>query len=62
MHAQRLGRLFGRGAESGGSRRGLYLVRALMQRMGGRVEFDSAPGEGFRAELWFAASREAATP
>ena len=53
-----LGRLFGRGAGSGGSGVGLYLVRALMERMGGRAEFYSAPGEGFRAELRFAASSE----
>jgi signal transduction histidine kinase len=62
VRAQQLGRLFGRGAASGGSGVGLYLVRALMERMGGRVEFRSAPGQGFRAELYFAASREAATP
>ncbi len=55
-----LGRLFGRGAGSGGSGVGLYLVRALMQRMGGRAEFHSSPGNGFRAELYFAANREAA--
>jgi len=24
-----------------------------MQRMGGRTRFDTAPGEGFRAELCF---------
>ena len=29
---------------------------ALMQRMGGHAQFDTAPGEGFRAELWFPAS------
>ena len=57
-----LGRLFGRGAGSGGSGVGLYLVRALMQRMGGRAEFHSSPGDGFRAELYFASSREHAAP
>lgn len=57
-----LGRLFGRGAGSGGSGVGLYLVRALMQRMGGRAEFHSSPGDGFRAELYFAASREGPAP
>ena len=51
--ARRSGALFGRGADSGGTGVGLYLVRALMQRMGGRVEFHTAPGEGFRAELRF---------
>ena len=59
--AQQLGRLFRRGAASGGSGVGLYLVRTLMERMDGRVEFHSAPGQGFRAELYFAASPEAAT-
>jgi signal transduction histidine kinase len=53
-----LGRLFGRGAHSGGTGVGLYLVRALMERMGGHADFFSAPGEGFRAELCFAASHE----
>jgi signal transduction histidine kinase len=49
----RLGRLFGRGAASHGAGVGLYLVRRLMQRMHGRARFDTAPGEGFRSELWF---------
>jgi signal transduction histidine kinase len=49
----RLGRLFGRGQASPGAGVGLYLVRRLMQRMRGRALFDTAPGEGFRAELWF---------
>ncbi|MGA2860590.1 MAG: sensor histidine kinase [Steroidobacteraceae bacterium] len=49
----RLGRLFGRGAASPGAGVGLYLVRRLMQRMHGRARFDTAPGEGFRSELWF---------
>jgi signal transduction histidine kinase len=51
----RLGRLFGRGAASHGAGVGLYLVRRLMQRMHGRVRFDTAPGDGFRTELWFRA-------
>jgi hypothetical protein len=29
-----------------------------MQRMGGEAKFFSTPGEGFRTELLFAASRE----
>ncbi|MBS0388164.1 MAG: HAMP domain-containing histidine kinase [Proteobacteria bacterium] len=62
VRAQQLGRLFGRGAASGGSGVGLYLVRALMERMGGRAEFHSAPGRGFGAELRFSASGEAAGP
>jgi signal transduction histidine kinase len=49
----RLGRLFGRGPASPGAGVGLYLVRRLMQRMHGRARFDTAPGEGFRSELWF---------
>jgi signal transduction histidine kinase len=49
----RLGRLFGRGAASSGAGVGLYLVRRLMQRMHGRARFNTAPGEGFRCELWF---------
>jgi signal transduction histidine kinase len=49
----RLGRLFNRGADSHGAGVGLYLVRRLMQRMHGRARFDTAPGEGFRCELWF---------
>ena len=51
----RLGRLFGRGEASHGAGVGLYLVRRLMQRMHGRVRFDTAPGDGFRSELWFRA-------
>ena len=58
LPARELGRMFGRGAASGGTGVGLYLVRALMQRMGGYASFHSAAGEGFRAELCFAASRE----
>jgi signal transduction histidine kinase len=49
----RLGRLFARGANSSGAGVGLYLVRRLMQRMGGRAKFNTAPGEGYRCELWF---------
>jgi signal transduction histidine kinase len=54
--AGRLGRLFGRGPASSGAGVGLYLVRRLMQRMGGRSRFDTAPGQGFRAELCFLVS------
>lgn len=49
----RLGRLFGRGPHSSGAGVGLYLVRRLMQRMGGTSRFDTAPGQGFRVELLF---------
>jgi signal transduction histidine kinase len=37
---------------------GLYLVRALMKRMGGSVDLIGAPGEAFRAELHFQSARE----
>ncbi len=43
-----LGRLFGRGPHSSGAGVGLYLVRRLMQRMGGHARFDTAPGQGFQ--------------
>jgi signal transduction histidine kinase len=48
-----LGLLFGRGASSAGTGIGLYLVRALMKRMGGHAEFTTASGRGFRAVLGF---------
>jgi signal transduction histidine kinase len=48
-----LGELFARGERSSGAGVGLYLVRRLMQRMGGRARFNTAPGEGYRCELWF---------
>jgi signal transduction histidine kinase len=51
--AAALGQLFGRGPQSSGAGVGLYLVSRLMERMRGRVEFRSTPGDGFRAELWF---------
>ena len=50
----RLGRLFQRGGASRGTGVGLYLVRVLMERMGGTVEFSAAPGGGFAATLRFA--------
>ena len=58
-----LGLLFRRGAGSQGSGIGLYLVRALMRRMGGTVQFMGGPGgaadeHGFHAELQFLAARE----
>ncbi|HEX4376725.1 MAG TPA: HAMP domain-containing sensor histidine kinase [Steroidobacteraceae bacterium] len=51
-----LGTLFARGANSAGAGVGLYLVRRLMQRMGGEARFDTAPGDGYRCELWFRVS------
>jgi signal transduction histidine kinase len=49
------GRLFGRGGDSTGSGVGLYLVRALMQRMRGSVAFMTSAAGSFRAELGFQA-------
>lgn len=48
-----LGRLFQRGGASRGTGVGLYLVRVLMDRMGGNVEFAHAPDGGFAATLRF---------
>ena len=56
-----LGTLFGRGGDSRGTGVGLYLVRALMRRMGGHVRFASGgegAGGGFQALLQFQAARE----
>lgn len=54
---RKLGQLFEKGAASKGAGVGLYLVRALMQRMGGRVEFFPAVAgtepHGFRVVLHF---------
>jgi signal transduction histidine kinase len=49
----RLGRLFLRGDASRGTGVGLYLVRVLMERMGGDVQFAHAQGGGFAATLRF---------
>ncbi len=49
----RLGRLFMRGNTSRGTGVGLYLVRVLMDRMGGDVEFTVAEGGGFAVTLHF---------
>jgi len=54
----RLGRLFQRGSASRGTGVGLYLVRVLMERMGGRVEFSHAPGGGFATTLRFQRSAD----
>lgn len=53
---ERLGRLFERGDQSRGTGMGLYLVRVLMDRMGGSVTFGKAQGGGFEARLKFKAS------
>jgi signal transduction histidine kinase len=52
----RLGQMFARGVESRGTGVGLYLVRVLMERMGGNVEFANAPDGGFVVTLHFRAS------
>jgi signal transduction histidine kinase len=49
----KLGRLFLRGGSSKGTGVGLYLVRVLMDRMGGDVQFAHAEGGGFAATLRF---------
>ena len=51
-----LGRLFERGEQSRGTGMGLYLVRVLMDRMGGAVSFGKAPQGGFEARLTFKSS------
>jgi signal transduction histidine kinase len=55
---ERLGRLFQHGSSARGTGMGLYLVRVLMDRMGGTVRFGAAPGGGFEARLSFKASAE----
>ncbi|MFM1885674.1 MAG: hypothetical protein RL026_831 [Pseudomonadota bacterium] len=55
---QRLGRLFQRGNASRGTGVGLYLVRVLMDRMGGRVDFGAAQPRGFEARLHFQRSAD----
>lgn len=50
-----LGRMFLRGGESRGTGVGLYLVRVLMDRMGGSVEFANLPDGGFAVTLHLAA-------
>jgi len=51
-----LGRLFERGDQSRGTGMGLYLVRVLMDRMGGTVAFGKGPQGGFEARLTFQSS------
>lgn len=53
--ASKLGSMFLRGGESRGTGVGLYLVRVLMERMGGSVEFANAPEGGFLVTLHFKA-------
>ena len=49
----KLGRLFQRGSSSSGTGVGLYLVRVLMDRMGGSVDFAAAENGGFEVRLHF---------
>jgi len=49
----KLGRMFQRGVSSSGTGVGLYLVRVLMDRMGGSVAFAHAENGGFEARLLF---------
>jgi signal transduction histidine kinase len=56
--AEQLGSLFFRGQRSQGAGVGLYLIRLLMQRMGGRAEFMSRPGAGFETRLHFRRAEE----
>ncbi|MET0279620.1 MAG: HAMP domain-containing sensor histidine kinase [Steroidobacteraceae bacterium] len=49
---RQLGRLFQRGGQSRGTGVGLYLVRVLMDRMGGGVEFANVAGGGFAVTLY----------
>jgi signal transduction histidine kinase len=53
----RLGHLFRRGDASRGTGVGLYLVRVLMERMRGSVEFANADGGGFAVTLHFPTDR-----
>ncbi len=55
-----LGTLFLRGESSRGAGVGLYLIRSLMHRMGGRAEFHSRPGSGFETHLHFQRAEEPA--
>ena len=54
----KLGRLFQRGGSSSGTGVGLYLVRVLMDRMGGKVAFAQAEDGGFEARLSFQPSAD----
>lgn len=51
--SRKLGRLFEKGETSRGAGVGLYLIRSLLSRMGGSVEFGNALEGGFEARLSF---------
>lgn len=59
LDSTRLGLLFEKGSGSQGAGVGLYLIRALMHRMGGEADFRST-GAGFLVELRFAVAEEGA--
>ena len=48
-----LGELFSKGARSSGTGVGLYLIRTLMQRMGGKAVFSKNHPSGFQVQLEF---------
>ncbi|MGE4232859.1 MAG: sensor histidine kinase [Bacteriovoracia bacterium] len=49
-----LGKLFVKGPQSNGTGVGLYLIRALMKKMGGQADYSVDSGShGFKARLWF---------
>lgn len=55
---KQLGTLFQKGSSSHGTGVGLYLAKALMKKMGGRIRFQNQSGQagerdGFEATLWF---------
>lgn len=55
-----LGKLFEKGEASQGAGVGLYLIKVLMERMGGKVSFLAGPSHaGFGAELIFAPAQGA---
>jgi signal transduction histidine kinase len=53
-----LGKLFYRGQGSQGAGVGLYLIRMLMERMGGRADFSSSNQSGFIVDMIFAKGDE----
>ena len=50
-----------RGAE-GAAGMGLSVSHGLVQAMGGRLELDSAPGQGTRARVWLPAAELSGRP
>ncbi len=56
----RLGVLFFRGSRSQGAGVGLYLIKSLMRRMGGRADFNVGGGPGFETRLTFRRAEEMA--